>query len=81
MGFNRQVISALGGFTIISGFTLTIDPGVVVDLYSYAIMVRGTLNTQDESFNNIVFQTSGPSFPLIDYLFGSSWDKSTGTDN
>ncbi len=52
-----------------------------MDLYSYAIMVRGTLNTQDESFNSIVFQTSGPSFPLIDYLFGSGWDKSTGTDN
>jgi hypothetical protein len=69
-----------GAITINNGVTLTIDPGVVVDLYLYAIMVRGTLNAQGTSDNNIVFQTSyPPSFPLINFLSAPGWDESTGT--
>jgi hypothetical protein len=69
-----------GSVTINGGVTLTIEPGVVVDLYLYSIMVIGTLNAQGTSDNNIVFQTSyPPSSPLINFLSGPGWDESTGT--
>jgi hypothetical protein len=35
-----------------SGVNLTIEPGDVVDLYLYAIIASGTLNTQDTSDNS-----------------------------
>jgi len=69
-----------GGVAINGGVTLTIEPGVVVDLYTYSIMVSGTLNAQGTSDNNIVFQTSyPPSSPLINFLSSPGWDESTGT--
>jgi hypothetical protein len=69
-----------GGVTVNSLVTLTIEPGVVVDLYIYSIMVSGTLNAQGTTDNNIVFQTSyPPSSPLINFLSGPGWDESMGT--
>jgi hypothetical protein len=68
-----------GSVTINGGVTLTIEPGVEVDLYLYSIMISGTLNAQGTSDNNIVFQTSyPPSTPLINFISGPGWDESTG---
>src|ERR1700690_3727922 len=59
-----------------SGVTLTVEPGVVVDLYLYSIMVSGTLNAQGTSSSYIVFQTSyPPSFPAIGLFGGPGWDE------
>jgi hypothetical protein len=40
-----------------SGVTLTIQPGVTVDLYSYSLQISGTLNATGTSDNQIVFTT------------------------
>ena len=69
-----------GSVMINGGVTLSIEPGVVVDLYTYSIMVSGTLNAQGTSDNNIIFQTSyPPSSPVINFLSGPGWDESKGT--
>ena len=69
-----------GSVMLNGGVTLTIEPGVIVDLYLYSIMVSGTLNAQGTSDNNIVFQTSyPPSSSLINLLSGPCWAESTGT--
>lgn len=38
-----------GTVVVNSGVKLTIEPGVVVDLYMYSILVSGTLNAQGTS--------------------------------
>jgi len=47
-----------GSVTVNPGVTLTIEPGVTVDLSSYTIMIGGTLNATGTSNNKIIFQTS-----------------------
>jgi hypothetical protein len=69
-----------GTVVVNGGVTLTIEPGVVVDLYRYSIMVGGTLNAQGTSDSPIVFQTSyPPSYPVINFLSGSDWDEPAQT--
>jgi len=69
-----------GNVIVNSGVTLTIDPGVVVDLYMYSISVSGTLNAQGTSNNNIVFQTSyPPSYPVINFMSGNNWNESANS--
>ena len=46
-----------GSLMVNPGVTLTIEPGVTVDLSSYAIMIGGTLNSTGTSTNKIIFQT------------------------
>ena len=66
-----------GTVVVNSGVKLTIEPGVVVDLYMYSIMVSGTLNAQGTSNNNIVFQTSyPPSLPQISFQASPGWNES-----
>lgn len=71
----------LSGTVIVnSGVTLTIEPGVVVDLYMYSMFIGGTLNAQGTSDNNIVFQTSyPPSYPVIYFNSGKSWNESANS--
>ncbi len=67
----------LSGTVIVSsGVTLTIEPGVVVDLYMYSMFIGGTLNAQGTIDNSIIFQTSYPSsYPVIYFNSGKSWNE------
>ena len=52
-----------GMLTINSGVTLTIEPGVMVDLGINSIFVGGTLNAQGTSYSKIVFLSSNYASP------------------
>ncbi len=69
-----------GTLTVNSGVTLTIQPGVTVDLASYSFLVGGTLNATGTSDNNINFQTSY-SYSSIRIQFLSTSANWTATTN
>jgi parallel beta-helix repeat protein len=62
------------------GITLTIEPGTVVDLYTYSINVYGTLNCQGTSDNKIVLYSSA-SYTSSSVYFQSSpsWNQITNS--
>lgn len=70
-----------GSITVNTGVTLTIEPGVTVDLVSYSIMVGGTLNSAGTSDNKIIFQTSySYSNIRVQFLSTSmSWNPTAGS--
>ncbi len=55
---DQSPIQLTGDVTISPGVTLTIEPGVYVDLGFYSIIVEGTLNSKGTSQNQIVITTS-----------------------
>lgn len=72
----------LTGFvTVNSGVTLTVEPGVTVDLSSYSLLVGGTLNAKGASDKEIVFQTSyWYSSVRVQFLSTSTnWKSSEGS--
>ena len=69
-----------GTVTVNSGVTLTIEPGVTVDFYSYSLQVSGTLNAIGTSDNQIVFTTgSSSSVRVIFNPSSASWNESAGS--
>ncbi len=69
-----------GYLSINPGITLTIEPGTVVDLYTYSIYVYGTLNCQGTSDNKIVLYSSA-SYTSSSVYFQSSpnWNETTNS--
>ncbi len=65
-----------GNLVINNGVTLTIEPGVIVDLGSYQIEVRGTLDARGTSTNRIVFTSNGVANQKIDFTSSSTpWNE------
>ncbi len=74
----------LGNVFVASGVTLTIEPGVIVNLDSYYLYINGTLNARGTPSDKIVFQKSSNSTTLystsqITFAPASQgWDEATG---
>ena len=70
-----------GTVTVNSGATLTIEPGVTVDLASYSLTVGGTLSAVGTSDNKIIFQTSYSYINIrVQFISTSmSWNPAAGT--
>ena len=63
-----------------TGVTLTIEPGTVIDFYSYNLYVYGTLNCQGTSDNKIVLYSSAPYTSSSVYFQSSpSWNETTNS--
>jgi len=73
------ILSGLVG--VASGVTLTIEPGVTVNLTEYSLQVAGTLYARGGSGeNNITFTSKSPTYGNIAFTNGSSsWDEQTGS--
>ncbi|MCL4430157.1 MAG: hypothetical protein M1167_05335 [Chloroflexi bacterium] len=70
-----------GTVLVNSGVTLTIQPGVTVDLGSYFLQVSGTLNAEGTSDNQIVF-TTGSFYSSARVIFNSvsaPWNEAAGS--
>lgn len=64
-----------GNVMIDSNETLTIEPGVTVDLAGYYIQVNGTLTARGQSVSNIIF-TSSSTTGRIEFLGASTaWNE------
>ena len=61
----------VGNTLIYQGVTLTIQPGVTVNLGSYYIMVNGTLNVRGSSTERIIFNGGSISFTS----FCNGWNE------
>jgi parallel beta-helix repeat protein len=66
-----------GNIAIDKGVTLTIEPGVTVNLNDYYIRVNGTLTAKGTSADNILFNGGSLEFTQL----SSSWNEQTGTGN
>lgn len=64
-----------GNMAIDEGVTLTIEPGVTVNLNSYYIRVNGTLIAKGASTDNILFNDGSIKFTQL----STSWNEQTGT--
>jgi parallel beta-helix repeat protein len=64
-----------GNVVIDEGVTLTIAPGVTVNLNGYYIRVNGTLTAKGTSLDNILFNDGSIKFTPS----SSSWNEQTGT--
>ena len=63
-----------------SGVTLTIEPGVTVNLGEYYLQVSGTLYARGSSLNNIIFVSTTPLYGNIAFTDSSnSWNEQTGS--
>jgi hypothetical protein len=72
--------SLTGHVGVGSGVTLTIEPGVTVNLGAYFLQVSGTLYARGSSLNNIIFISKTPSYGNIAFVDGSnSWNEQTGS--
>jgi parallel beta-helix repeat protein len=68
-----------GPVAVISGVTLTIEPGASVNLASYYIQINGTLNAIGTSSNKIVFSDGGGGMGSIWFnKLSPSWNEWTG---
>lgn len=78
---SNSPIALIGPIIVNSGVTLTIEPGVTVDFYSYYIQVNGILNAQGTNDSNIIFLSSNPaSTTRIDFTSTSTgWNETTGS--
>lgn len=63
-----------GNVLVNNGVTLTIDPGVTINLNSYYIMVNGTLQSLGSTTNPITF--NGGQIIFTEYC--TDWNESTG---
>lgn len=69
-----------GNVIVSSGATLTIQPGVTVNLDRYQIMVNGILNAQGTTDAKIVFSCIGDFNQKIDFTASSSaWSDQSGS--
>jgi hypothetical protein len=69
-----------GNILIKDNASLTIEPGVTVDLSQYYIQVNGTLNSRGRAEENIAFSTSYFRDAHIDFLSPSkNWNEQTGS--
>ena len=64
-----------------SGVTLTIEPGVTVNLGKFYLQVNGTLRAQGTSGNNIIFNsdTSTSNWRIIFNDESNDWNEQTGS--
>ena len=71
-----------GSVYVNTGVTLTIEPGTIVDFYSYNLNVYGTLNCRGTSDNKIVLYSSASYTSSCVYFQSSpSWNETTNTGN
>ena len=59
-GIANSPYQLTGPVGVLSGATLTIEPGVTIDFKAYYIQVNGTLKAQGTSDKNIIFTTDYP---------------------
>lgn len=74
--------SLTGPVDVAAGVTLTIEPGVVIDLNEYYLQVDGTLQARGNSSGNINFTGGSNISPHYAITFTSSsndWNEKTGT--
>ena len=64
-----------GNVLVSNGVTLTIQPGVTVNLGSYYIQVNGTLTAKGTSDNPIRFNSGSITFNS----YSTSWNEQTGS--
>ncbi len=74
-----------GPAAIANGVTLTIDPGVTINLGSYYIIVNGTLQAKGTNTNQIHFIGGQiatlnmlPVYPITFETYSSGWNEQTG---
>ena len=60
-----------GTVTVNNGVTLTIQPGVTVNLGSYSLIINGALSAQGTSNNKIVFLSNGYNSTQTGYFYNS----------
>ncbi len=71
-----------GTLYVNTGVTLTIEPGTIVDFYSYNIYVYGTLNCRGTSDNKIILYSSATYTSSCVYFQSSpSWNETANTGN
>ncbi len=69
-----------GAVGVGSGVTLTIEPGVTVNIGSYYLQVSGTLDARGSNLDNIVFISETPSYGNIAFTDSStSWNEQIGS--
>ena len=74
--------NVVGSVFVASGVTLTIEPGVTVNLGSYGFSINGTLNARGTLTDKIVFQKSvNNSYSTSSISFSQyaqGWNEQTG---
>jgi hypothetical protein len=68
-----------GPLGITSGVTLTVEPGVTVDLNNYYIHVNGTLIAKGTSDQEITFDSHTPEAYITLAAGAANWTEQTGT--
>jgi hypothetical protein len=68
-----------GPVGVARGVTLTIQPGVTVDLVSFGIQVNGTLIAKGTSDQKITFYSNSQDVSINLAANSTSWDELTGT--
>jgi parallel beta-helix repeat protein len=71
-----------GPVKVAFGVTLTIEPGVTVDIGEYYFEISGTLSARGSNDDKIVFSSTGSSIIQGDLIFYSSsvdWDEQTNS--
>ena len=72
--------SLTGLVAIVSGVTLTIEPGVTVNIGDYSLQVGGTLDARGRGADNITFVSNTAGYGNIAFVNGSSsWDEKNGS--
>jgi hypothetical protein len=83
----KSPYSLTGPMGVSEGVTLTIEPGVTVNLNSYFIQVNGTLTARGNSSDKIYFNdgsggTDGNGYSIAPIMFtplSTDWNEETGT--
>jgi hypothetical protein len=70
-----------GPVAVDNGVTLTIEPGVTVNLGTYYLQVNGTLYARGTSTDSIIFSSQATSdlFQIVFTHLSSSWNEQTGS--
>ena len=69
-----------GTLTVNNGVTLSIQPGVTVNLGSYSLIINGALSAQGTSNNKIVFLSNGYNSTQTGYFYNSQIIFSSSSD-
>jgi parallel beta-helix repeat protein len=68
-----------GPVAVMSGVTLTVEPGATINLATYYLQINGTLNAKGTSSDKIVFSGGGGGMGSILFNRQSpSWNEATG---
>jgi hypothetical protein len=74
-------INFSGNVLVPAGVTLTIQPGVIVNLNSFYLMVNGTLRSMGNAANKILFNGGDVLYGAIIFNSLSNWNEATSSGN